>query len=873
MGAIVTLACAAVLAISVLWAIVFKKHAVMRLVCVIIRAVIAFIGTLIAKSIILSSAKDLVKIVEQLLSKPEKAVTISEGLARTLLSLTASASSVIIFTVLYFALAFVMYLVRLIAVIMLRKKTKSGKRPKLLVRALCGFAQGFILLTCLMVPVSTYMSIADKTLTATESMNLEKKTDDSSTSQAGGAEQPAQAVTTSSIYLKTSEEAAVQSAEQSSAETPKKSNNTAKTVSAINNSLAFNTHRALGGSLISNTLSSVDVKIGETTYKTNLNKEADGISEMISKFMLLTSKKFANYTDEDVAAIGSLGESLTKSKFFYSLVSEAIGEATEAWSKGETYLGIPKISIEPTLDPMIQKSFSILGQDSDNPDLLSEDLSTFSKVLAKLIDGTRKTEGGNIKNALLADGMVKDVLTTINTNARMRPLIPSVTNIGLSMISDSLGIEQDSQAAYDKFTEAIALQLVSSASLEAAERRTNMENTITSELKRFGVNDIGASETSIIAQSLIAYFDSDGRTPAQATKEAVATFLSQTKSINESISSDADANAKALAAIEKLTADENKTAFKYTKKSILIGEDAINASISEQETGLIIDVVAEVFSNIKNITSGGESGIPKTVFDSLGMVLDKFAQTPTLYGPEKAEHFLKTVLYTGSVSEKSKISALDVDKMLDTRKTKNVSYTALMGTLYETANTFTSIGNGSALDASTAGALVDALTNEGSGAVISTVITPDKLAEHGFASKTEEQREQGASFLQSVFTNISEQQDQAQRDKEAAAVKSVIDIIGDTNKKDVPEGSNAFGEGGRLDCTADEFVNTMLASSSITKSLADNTLDNPFGVKLSDADKTATATSIKTKRDAAGTTEEEKAALNSLANLLGVTLS
>lgn len=905
---------AAVLVISVLWALLFKKHALMRLVCVIIRAVLAFAGAIIFKLTVVSSYDNVNDLLIQLLGEDN---TINELIASSpvimdiALGLTASLLSVLAFVILYFVLGIVMFIVRIIACAILGKQSK-GIGP--LGRLACGFIQGFIILSVMLVPLATYADVADTLFDTAESIS------------------PSDEMAT--VH---------------------------KPITDVNSSTVFKLHRKLGGELAAKPLTSISFKLDQKKVKTTLSTEIDAICELVSNTLPLVQTPMAEYTDAEIASLENMGTLVSKSKLTSALISEILGGASEAWDKGEAYMGIEKPSLDPTLDPLIFKTISILGSDASNTEYLKADIDTFAKIISKVISASKQNGSeGELTDALMAEGLVKDLLTEINKNPRMRPLIPTLTNVGLSLIADSIGIDENAAASYNKLTSAIASELNASANLTADERQDKMTEAINNALEELSITDIDDSEVSIIAMSVLAYFDgSENKSPSEATSDDVSAFLNemtsavaqqsngsqQTPTASESasysvitlgtsslspsleaarlmkavcdIQNDASltreqkenkisallndsylfnseflseekatelkqsllANAerngsdasKALKAVGGLTPNKENTVFVYTLEAILIDDDAISSDISEQAMAKLIDSIDLIFSNINDIVSslGGESSSDtvKAICESIGAILDTLAETEELYGSQKTDTLLETLLHAKGLRDITNMNALDIRSILSSRAEKNVSYSALLKTVSETANTLSAITNSSEITSENIGALVDALTNEGAGSVIASIITPEKISDLGFNSQTEEQLKDASNLLQSVFTNISEN-DSAEREKDISAVTNIITIVTEANKEGTSE---LFGDNGSTGDTASALIDTVLESTAISNALAETELsENPFGLELSEAEKNEVSSAIQEKLS--GADENTEKTLNSLAALLGISL-
>lgn len=481
-----------IIVLSVLWALLFKKRVLPRFICVVISVVLAFVGTLVMKNT-LASYVDVVK--ESLITSlgPDNPVieliSSSPVVAQLLISIIGAVAAPIIFLVAFYALRVVLLIIRTILAILAKIFLPKLKAPKFRTRLLLGLLQGIIIVICILAPISSYSSLASEALPALKEGDMLTEEDYNTVEQV---------------------------------------------VADVNDSIAVQTYRTLGGKFIDEALMGLQVNVGEEEIDTDLNTELTAILDFFGDITTLTSTPVEQYTEKETAVLSNIGTSVTESKVLAAIVSDVISNAANAWDNGQAYMGMEKPTFDPTLDPIIHKTISIIGKDAGNVEYLKEDLNTLAAMLTKIVGylpkdtGTSAPEGEGAQNALLAKGLVKDLLTTVNANPRMRPLIPVITNVGLKLVTESLGIPADSQAAYNMLTEDIAAELKVSATLEPDVRQQNMVNAINAALTRQGITNVGDSEVAIIAMAVITHFDGvNGVSAAEASAQDVADFLNE----------------------------------------------------------------------------------------------------------------------------------------------------------------------------------------------------------------------------------------------------------------------------------------------------------------------------------------------------------
>lgn len=696
------------LAVSTLWSIIFKKNSLVRLICISAVAILSFIGAIVAKKIITTPEK-LIQIVsmipgtEELIATFTELCSSSEILAEVVTGFSAAMLTPAIFAVIFIILWLFSFIIRGILRIVqfaLGLKFSAG----VLVRAAFGFAYGFIMVFCLLVPVSAYLNTASAALPEIKELGV------------------------------------VDEATYGALEAP---------VKEASDSTALKLHNTLGGKLAAKPMTSITVKANGEKIATDLDTEVKFLLGFASDAAKLVSMPMEQYTEVETQALEQLAASIPDSKLLSLTASEVVYLATDAWMKDAEFLGASRPTLGEELEPLLDRTVIILNRDSKTPDYLCADINTFAKIVSKLILSAKPAEPGqsvDIAAALTSDTTMRDVLTEINKNPRMRPLIPVVANIGLKMMAENIGISAESTADI----------LIESAVID------------------------GASE------------------------------------------------------------------------------------ISEQDMQEFINSIADVFASALSLTNGSIKDIGG-LCDSLGAMLDVLASNESLYGKEKTEALTALIFKSAAVSDVSGIKSAEIDAMLAKMNEKNVSYSALLGTVASTADVFDSIKSGSAVTSDQMGELVFSLTGQGAGEVIATVITEEKLTDMGFKDNGNGNVGAAAELLRGVFTEVSSVTDPEKHENEQAALNRLIGIAVDANSEN-GEAGDAFGENGRLDCTAEELIDDILASEAVCSTVTDTEMvENPFGITLSSSDKAAVEAALNARR-----TAENGATIDNLALLLGI---
>jgi hypothetical protein len=260
-------------------------------------------------------------------------------------------------------------------------------------------------------------------------------------------------------------------------------------VDEIEESPVVVTHGILGGKLIGGSLTSVKVA-GETV---NLEKELDPIMGLLNVMTELGETEMQNYTEHEAELIRSLGEDFGRSKLLAPIVGDVLFAATDAWQRGEEFMGAPKPDMGEASElfgPFMDTLLDILHDDAKNPDLLKKDIQTFADVIAIL---AKSGVMANLENTdeLLAtlggDGVVKSMITALGENESMKRLIPEVTNLGVRAIGQVLNIPENVESVYGDFMDDVAGALNSVADLPADQQIDTLTSHLTTAFGDAGV--------------------------------------------------------------------------------------------------------------------------------------------------------------------------------------------------------------------------------------------------------------------------------------------------------------------------------------------------------------------------------------------------
>jgi len=568
---------AVIIVLCILGSLMFGKlNAKFRCGSIIVAAVLAFVVTLIVKGNIAtesvfkgliqalqgSGSAGLAELAEQLLPVGETLMSVLGAIIAPVLFLVFF----IVFYVLAFVVSVIVWIGKVIAYAASEEKKKNGKFTRLVT----GVISGLVIVVCILVPVSAYADVAAIAIPELEANGI---IDDS------GLEEQ---------------------------------------IADINNSTPITVFRKAGGDFLVTSLTTIDIKDEDYVTKTTVNVEAENLIKLYSHITLLSGVEIKDYSEAEADAILAVGEDLASSKLISRLAGDLIYTATDAWKNGNAFIGVEKPSLGETFDPVFDEIINISNNDAKNTTYLGEDITTISHLIAEMAKSGVFTKLDGEPMALLGtltdDGVIDSIIFELNNNARMKRIIPVVSNIGFKIIGDTIGIPENKTEVYDNMMSEVAGELNSSLALPEAERVTSITNKIMANTKNAGMT-ICETEAHILATGLAQYFADD----TDVTAEEVTQFFAE---ISEAMAKEdatenvgftgeisigklngknkkdtSDATAKLLKKIYQAANIENEDARKNAIKNA-VNNSELFENVSAEAKEILQDTIVEFSSKI-----------------------------------------------------------------------------------------------------------------------------------------------------------------------------------------------------------------------------------------------------------------------------------
>ena len=656
---------------------------------------------------------------------------------------------------------------------------------------------------------------------------------------------------------------------------------------AAANNAGAKTVNVLGGKAVWSALTTFPVN-GEWT---SAPKETRFLSDTARAIIDI---KDAEVPREEAAdSLRGISKSFDKAVMVPSLLSDVLSAASEDWSAGEEFCGVPAPKLGDTIDPVV-KDFYVIMKDS-SIDTIHADFKTIVNTIALVVeqDAMGAMKGSDammdlFKNEPLVSGIMLEFLE----NERMSSLVGSMTNLGLSIFSDQLGIDKNTDGAYDAFiadmreayasvdsaqgaaaVEALADKVAKAydrqgialsngvATCIAIDMLDTLEYGDETEVKAFfknngtstlatdggadvvllGASDKSADSAALMTVSAIAS-QVDEDTSRDELKMLVAqqlagTNLGFTEEELESLSDDIAG---------KMHADIKAGKLSYKNGAISDNEDVVDKTVkvtseelkvkmteiddNEKEAKALAKVFSSVLGTSDQLTAEGSK--TSAVIAAFGPVLDNFASSQII-GEDTTANILVAILQSGKVRDSIGFTLVQATNMADKINNGTMgeeTYTVLLKSLGTTVDIISTSAN---KDGNTAEAVEELMKDitPTSAEVLQELSTPDTVKNYGVPD-----RSAGAvsDMMSDMFGNMSSAKDdgrltEEEYAKESLAVSGMMSVAMSAGKSD---GGPTFGENSATNITATEFVDRSADSVIISETFVNSVYGDGDSAKM-----------------------------------------
>lgn len=444
----------------------------LRAVTIALSAILAVVTTLIAKQTVLDDnvLKDVVLPIFFDNGELVELLNVSPALAATLQGTAIALVAPIVCFVCFLVYSILTWIIYMIVWIILRKgmkKHNEKSRLQLLRAAGAALLQGLVVVFVIMIPLVTYLNVAAMAAPELEKAEVLQEDDTGETVQ---------------VLL----------------------NDCAR----LHDSFGIKTFRVLGVDALSDAM---------TTFKYEGNKihvmdEIGVMTSMVGNVAQLSKVEMEQYSAKEADVFRSIADSFDRSVLLPTVLGEFMYNATESWKQDEAFLEIEKPSLgeDELFTPFMDEMIFILNTDSKTITALQADVRTIADMIAIFakngIFASVSGETTQLMNALSADGVVNELVTTLGNNNSMKRLIPQITNLGIRAIGQTLGIPETVDVVYDDFLTDVTVALNEVRDAQGAERVELLTERLNTAFDEAGVDvdkDILAFYSTSMVHDLI----------------------------------------------------------------------------------------------------------------------------------------------------------------------------------------------------------------------------------------------------------------------------------------------------------------------------------------------------------------------------------
>ena len=351
-----------------------------------------------------------------------------------------------------------------------------------------------------------------------------------------------------------------------------------------------------------------------------------------------------------------------------------------------------------------------------------------------------------------------------------------------------------------------AVNEVASSSASEVEKLTQLDQLREEHLEQFKETLAGASENS---EKIAEIFD--GISTAVKTLDA--------------------ALAEGSEKLSSLNSSENAK-FECTTAQSLMGkitDDELDQAEAEKQ-GAVLNAMLGCAAEILGNTEKPEN-LVGSLTTGVGTLLDSLADTK-LFGKDGTAEIFGAILESPVASEALGFSKEEIDNIKnDFKENEECNYSSLMNGVSSIVDIVLSLKDGEITTDKIEGIIV--ALDGGNAKVIGALVTVDRLRDIGIPT---DKIDEASHLLKMLLTNLGEVTGEENVDKEAVAVKYLLDLA--FASKDSSNTHTIFGDTGIFKISADEFLTHVLDSKAISSTGVDaynEGLFNPFSVKINSA--------------------------------------
>ncbi len=624
-----------------------------------------------------------------------------------------------------------------------------------------------------------------------------------------------------------------------------------------------------GGDLLYDTVAGVQY-YGE---RVTLSSEATVIVGVVNDF--------TSASEEDnmaVIAVDAALEAIGGSPIIKNLSAEVISGAAQAWTNNETFMGMEKISMGEMFDPTMDVVLEILATESR--ECIYDDLNSIAGFVHALDEHgmlDQSGEGESMIDAFGKKGIFVDLLSSIENNDRMLPIIDEVNAFAIRIFTSNMGMTTDPHELYNDLMQSLGETVNQYNS--GMMTRDEAETALIEAFYSHGIVIIDEEVDNVVDAMLdeynVAYDDMPerlgeffavylGTASGALIENSDGTLSMGEMTLNYYSVSDYKSSQAYILAVNGKSIGKAETLFcAESMESVIVTADVLMSHLvsyaevedRHAETEMIDEVIVSLVNAYKNMDGSGMD-IP-TIMAELGGVLDQMHAT-SVYG-KVIDDFLVAIMQSDKVSGTiglNLIEMTDVANSINDGISDGAKYVEVTKTVSHSISMLEKVNNGEASQEVVQDLMKDITPS--SAKVMQNIATPSLMKNYGVG---EENAEKSSSAVSSLFGNManytenhpqgdmSDEEYKASIEKESQAVEKIVSIsIKATEEKDEAESLFTTEDGdGALDMSAYDVVDLFITSTVATDTVNDLVVGDgeneggfdPLGIenRLTDSDK------------------------------------
>lgn len=638
--------------------------------------------------------------------------------------------------------------------------------------------------------------------------------------------------------------------------------------------------------------------------------------------------EIADYDDTQINALRDIISEMEKSALLENTVAGVFSTASGKWVAGEEFVGIAKFSAGELFDPVIDQLLVVMSTTDKNT--IAADLGTMIDVFEIMIDSGILDEEGDYQSMLskLGDGVIANLLLTINANERMSPLADEITALSVRALATTLGLPKDADEQYNNLMNDIASTLESTNGLSEEERREAVHTELASAFDKHGI-DIDGEAADNVTDSILADLGSLDQVDPSDVEEffvvyAIAAAETEAKANGNGYSFDLLSNNDKELDVEikedgtilvngkvlknyNANSYRNSSAFENGSKGVDFGGAATLSSSETMESSIITmqDIVDSLgsFTDVEDVEAEAEkisnviveaseilsdldfdNAAPEELLGKMGGLLDTMKDTG-LFSEDSTANILTAVLQNDSVTSSLGITGSQAaDFASKMSEVANKSENGYAQATNAVSTTITAINtskdpNKSAEEKRKASEDMINVMNADNAEMLSSMMNSGMVAKQG---ASEEKADNVSLAMDMLLRNLADYKatNPSKEDvaREAEAVNFVLSLSMVGSNSDGKSMFNTDDQKGAVDCTPDEFIHTLVTSVSIMQTIEELVYDkelgeNPLGIPaLDEAEAESVVASLENYHEENGGGAELARKLEAIAAVINVTI-